>query len=167
MFDERYYLMKVNKLMVRLRTACLGHNTPLTAILPEKLQTAPLDKQAEQLAEQVLFALVRALPGKTHTPSELRRCRSWLQGTARYLLKKCPRSDHTFAGWKKLLELSRGLRSIIFADYDDPAAKELKESDPPELLNEFDLAVLWLLNIFVLTESPKALYRQLTDISST
>ena len=66
MFDERYYLMKVNKLMVRLRTACLGQDTPLTAILPAHLKTAPPDKQAAQLAEQVLFALVSALPGKEH-----------------------------------------------------------------------------------------------------
>lgn len=162
MLDERRYLLQVDKLMDRLRAACLGQNTPLTEILPAHLKTAPPDEQAAQLAEQMLFALVGALPGKEHTLHELQRCRTWLHGTARYLLEECHGDDHTFAQWKKLLELPLGARIIIFTNFADPAAKELTAASPPHLLQNFDLAALFLLNLQGRLSIPNTMYHALT-----
>lgn len=163
MLDERYYVQQVNKLMDELRAACLGQDTPLIEVLPARLKTALPDKQAAQLAEQVLFALVRAFSGKNHTPQELHRCRIWLRGSARYLLEECSGEDHTFAQWKKLMELPRGARMIVFTNFDDPSAQELKNGDSPSLLKEFDAAVWRLLKVRCLSEEALVVYRQLAD----
>ena len=159
--DERYYLMQVNKLLENLRATCLGQNTPLTDILPIHLKTAPLDKQAAQLAEQILFALVRVIPGKQHSPHELQRCRTWLHGTARYLLEQCNDADHTFAQWKKLLDQPKGVRLLLYTNFHDASSVELKNGDPPDLLREFDVAILWLLGTQGLAESAHTVYQKL------
>ena len=144
MTDEKQYLAQVERTAEQLRARCLGQDRPLADILPPHVKEKPAKDQAQYLAAQLQFALVRA-DGR-HVDADLqRRCRRWLEGMIRFLLEEAAEEDRTFARLIQLIGLSGAVRSIMLQDFPD-IDSELRSEDPPQLLREqLDLAIWWLL----------------------
>jgi len=106
------YLNRVDRLMEKLRAACLGQDTCLLATLPTYLLTESNERKAAHLARQIVFAL--AAVSDEGTPELYQRSWEWMYGAILYLLRECNKTDQTFAEIIRLMKLSYEVRQILF-----------------------------------------------------
>lgn len=145
MWDEWMYLKRVERTLNRLRSVCLGQDIISTEALPNHLRELPSEQQAERIADQILFSLLRV--SDEITPEERSRCQEWLYGTVLFLMIRCNQNEWTFREMKHLLEVSKGVRELLFEDLTGPEFQAMKEdkTPPKALRKELDHAVLVLL----------------------
>lgn len=146
MLYEQHYIKEVDKAMERLRAHCLGQNRKLVEVLPLHMRDKTTKEQAEQLAGQLLFALLSASYGAYCDGSQQTRCRQWLEDLICYLLEKCNEEDQTFYNLVRLVKSSRDVRNIMFEKYLDTES-DIRTHEPPQLLQELELAIWWLLGV--------------------
>lgn len=162
MLDEKFYLTQVEKTMDKLRAACLGQDIDLSSVLPQHFKNRSPEEQAKQLAEQITFVLVAAADYANKSLDQLPECRGWLYNVTLYLLQQCNEEDQTFAQMKKLIFLPQSIRRIMFLTFLEGSCKELLQDDPPPLLKEeFDIAILALLNAHGLFSRAKNMHASL------
>lgn len=121
---------------IQLRALCLGQSVRLTSILPSHVQAQPIEHQARQLSEQILFALAKMHEGEI-SPHQLSCSQNWLYGVSLYLLQECREEDQTFQEFKRLVNLPQHIRSVLFENFLS-APKALTEKEPPALLQNLD-----------------------------
>lgn len=146
MLYEQHYIKEVDKALERLRARCLGQNRMLVEVLPLHMKDKPTKEQAEQLAGQLLFALVNASYGTHCDGPQQARCRQWLEDLIRYLLEKCNEEDQTFYNLMRLVRSPTDVRNLMFEKYLD-AESDVRTHEPPKLLQKLELAIWWLLGV--------------------
>lgn len=160
--DNVLYLNRVDRMIDKLRAACLGQDTYLLDALPAHLRTESKEQCAAYLSRQILFALVIACDDDR--PSEqYERSREWLYETILYLLRECNKEDQTFYELGEIMKLSHGVRVLLlseksYAATDDSAL--CKDENMPWPLKEFDLAILVLLETLKLNQKMKQQYQK-------
>jgi len=143
---NEFYLNRVERTMEKLRAACLGQDTYLSAVLPPHLLTGSTEQQAAHLARQIVFALAAA--HDTGAAESYQRSYEWLYGTVLFLLRECNRVDQTFFEMIRLMKLSHGVREMLFDEKKESSTdyKAIREDgNMPEPLEEIDTAILCLL----------------------
>ena len=166
--NKELYLNRVDRLMDKLRAACLGQDTYLLDALPVHLKTESAECCAAYLSYQILFALVIACDDDR--PSEqYERSREWLYETILYLLRDCNKQDQTFYELGEIMKLSRGVRVLLLsgkphAATDYPAL--CKDETMPWQLKELDLAILILMETLKLNKKMKQQYQKTESLLS-
>lgn len=166
--DNVLYLSRVDRMMDRLRAACLGQDTQLLDVLPTHLRTESKERCAAYLSHQILFALVIACDDDR--PSEqYERSRKWLYEAILYLLRDCNQEDQNFYELGEIIKLSRGVKVLLLsgkphAATDYPAL--CKDENMPWPLKEFDLAILVLLETLQLNQRLKRQYQKTKSLLS-
>ena len=154
--EEQLYLQRVDQTLEQIRALCLGQSVRLTSILPSHVQARPIEHQARQLSEEILFALAKMYKGEI-SPQQLSHSRDWLYGVSLYLLQECREEDQTFQEFKRLINLPQHIRRILFENFLS-APKALTEKEPPALLQNLDGAIWYLLNVHELAAPAKEFY---------
>lgn len=144
MWSERLYLEKVNRTADLFRSACLAQDTALTNILPNHIKGQSKKEQANQIAEQLLFALAKTPAGKKTSSEELVLCRIWLREIIAYLLMECRVQDQTFQQLKQMVFLPKDVRMLIFLPFSKAETLEYLKTASPALFNELDHAIFWI-----------------------
>lgn len=146
MLYEQHYIKEVDKAMEKLRALCLGQDRKLVEVLPLHMRDKTTKEKAEQLAGQLLFALVNVSYGTHCDGPQQARCRQWLEDLICYLLDNCNEEDHTFYNLMRLVKCPTDVRNLMFEKYLD-AQSDVRTQGPPQLLNKLDLAIWWLLGV--------------------
>lgn len=162
--EEQLYLQRVEQTLEQLRALCLGQSVRLVSILPSHVQARPIEHQARQLSEQILFALVKMYEGEI-SPHQLSCSQDWLYGVSLYLLQECREEGQTFQEFKRLVNLPQHIRRILFENFLS-APKALTEKEPPALLQNLDGAISYLLNVHELAAPAKEFYGELFLLST-
>jgi len=151
--DERIYLAHVNKTLEYLRTRCLGQDTLMSDILPQAVRNRSLENQASQITETFLFALAKASGTTDFTAHKIAECRIWLYRAILHIFQTEEPEAHTFSTLKTLLFLPGNIRKHYFEFSPDQGMQTLYEQDPPCLLQNFDVALLWMLKVCKMNQS--------------
>ena len=158
--NKELYLNRVDRLMDKLRAACLGQDTYLLDALPVHLRSDSKERCADYLSRQILFALVIACDDDR--PSEqYERSREWLYETILFLLRECNKEDQTFYELGEVMKLSQGVRALLLSEKTGAATDYsalCKEETMPWPLKELDLAVLVLMEALNLNKKMKEKY---------
>ena len=158
------YLNRVDRLMEKLRAACLGQDTCLLAALPTYLLTESNERKAAHLARQIVFALA-AVSGEG-TPELYQRSWEWMYGSILYLLRECNKTDQTFAEMVRLMKLSFEVRQILFcgkAESKTDYSALCEDKEMPEPLEDAEVAILCLMESMKLGERMK---QRLAEVST-
>ena len=164
MRDEELYLHRVEKAIEQLRTKCLGQDTALAEVLPSHFKQASQGRQAAQIAEQITYSL--AAVSSQISPSELEESRQWLYGIVLYLLTNCNANDQSLGAIKRILEMPKQVRRILFLDADSQLYAVLREdAESPECLRDsFDAAVYRVLVSVERQKNAQEVYENLKEI---
>jgi len=158
--DKVLYLNRVDRMMDKLRAACLGQDTHLLDALPAHLKTASAECCAAYLSHQILFALVIACDDD-RASEQYERSREWLYEAVLFLLRECNQEDQTFYELGEIMRLSRGVRALLLSEKPHAATDYTalcKEETMPWPLKELDLAILVLMETLKLNEPMKEKY---------
>ena len=162
------YLNSVDRMMDKLRAACLGQDTHLLDALPTHLRTESKEHCAAYLSRQILFALVIACDDDR--PSEqYERSREWLYETILFLLRECNQEDQTFYELGEIMKLSQGVRVLLLSEKPHAATDYTalsKDETMPWPLKELDLAILLLLETLKLDKKMKQQYQKAESLLS-
>ena len=134
------YLQDVEDALGKLRSKALGQDLSYDILLPPKSEHWTAEEKAAYLTKRFLFALSKAEPVVSILP-ELEESRDWLYALVLFLEEKCSPPDHTFFAMKKIIELDEETRATLFGE----APYIALQADPPFLLGNFDLSILYLL----------------------
>ncbi len=130
------YITRVENATEKFRSMFLGQETPFSALLPRGGAGMNIEQQADELADLLLFAIIRL--GETF-PLLNEGIRTCLRTTILYLLEQCRPSDHTFADLRKLLALDKGIRELLF---EHPRYRALQDEALAPLPRWLDEALL-------------------------
>lgn len=158
---EHIYLSCVDKTLEHLRIRCLGQDTFMPDILPQAVRNQSLEDQASQIAETLLFALVKASGTTDFTAHKITECRIWLYRAILHIFQTEDREAHTFSTLKSLLSLPGNIRKRYFEFSPDQGMQVLYEQEPPCLLQNFDVALLWIFKVRGLGNEGKTLFAEL------
>ena len=117
LYEKRAYQIQVEKLINKLRAACLGQDISLTAILPERFKNSPPEEQVEQITDQILFTLTAVAKENHNSLEELPEARRWIRDVTLYLMTWCCEEDRTCRQLIRLLEQPRGVRMLVFNSF--------------------------------------------------
>lgn len=158
MEDEHIYLACVNKTLEHLRIRCLGQDILMPDILPQAVRNQSLEDQASQITETFLFALAKAGGTTDFTAHEITACRVWLYRAILHIFQTEQPEAHTFSTLKTLLSLPGNIRKHYFEFSPDQGMQTLYEQDPPCLLQNFDVALLWIFKVRGIGNEGKTLF---------
>ena len=153
MEDEYIYLAHVNKTLEHLRIRCLGQDTLMSDILSQAVRNQSLEDQASQITETLLFALAKASETTDFAAHEITECRIWLYHAISHIFQTEDSEDRTFSTLKTLLSLPGNIRKRYFEFSPDQGMQTLYEQEPPILLQNFDMALLWILKVCGMNQS--------------
>ena len=153
MVDEHIYLACVNKTLEHLRIRCLGQDILMPDILPQAVRNQSLEDQASQITETLLFALAKASETTDFAAHEITECRIWLYHAILHIFQTEEPEAHTFSTLKTLLSLPGNIRKRYFELSPDQGMQTLYEQEPPCLLQDFDVALLFMLKVCDLKHS--------------
>lgn len=153
MEGEHIYLACVNKTLEHLRIRCLGQDILMPDILPQAVRNRSLEDQASQITETFLFALAKASGTTDFTAHEITECRVWLYRAILHIFQTEEPEARTFSTLKTLLSLPGDVRKHYFEFSPDPGLQTLYEQEPPSLLQNFDVALLWILKVCGMNQS--------------
>ena len=162
------YLNRVDRMMDKLRAACLGQDTYLLDALPAHLRTESKEHCAAYLSHQILFALVIACDDD-RLSEQYERSRKWLYETILYLLRECNQEDQTFYELGEIMKLSHGVRVLLLSGKTAVATDYTalcKDEILPCPLKELDLAILVLMETLKLNKKMKQQYQKVETLLS-
>ena len=107
MLYEQHYIKEVDKAMEKLRARCLGQDRKLVEVLSLHMREKATKEQAEQLAGQLLFALVSASYGTHCDGPQQARCRQWLEDLIAIFWITATKKTRLFTIWYDLLRAPR------------------------------------------------------------
>lgn len=148
LYEKRAYQIQVEKLIDKLRAACLGQDISLTAILPDHFKNSPPEEQVEQIADQIFFTLTAVAKENHNSLEELPEARRWIRDVTLYLMTWCCEEDRTCRQLVRLLEQQKGVRMLIFSSFAlESGCHELTNETPPLILKNLEVAWLCLLEV--------------------
>ena len=152
----KMHIKDVDLTLEHFRALCLGQHKNLTDILPASLQGQALESQADFIARQLLFALIRVAKDSI-SAEQYQQAHKWLSTLILYLLREYRNYDQTFFNLHRLIFLPSDTRQILFENYNSPQKTFLLFNSPPDILRNFDVVTWWLLDTLKLTaEAEKA-----------
>ena len=164
LYEKRAYQIQVEKLINKLRAACLGQDISLTAILPECFKSSPPEEQVEQITDQILFTLSAVAKENHNSLEELPEARKWIRDVTLYLMTWCCEEDRTCRQLVRLLEQQKGVRMLIFSSFAlESGCHELTNETPPLILKNLEVAWLCLLDPHRLLDEPKTMFREFSS----
>ena len=125
----------------------------MSDILPQTVPNQSLEDQASQITETLLFALAKASETTDFAAHEITECRIWLYHAILHIFQTEETEDRTFSTLKTLLSLPGDVRKHYFEFSPDQGMQTLYEQDPPSLLQNFDVALLWMLKVCKINQS--------------
>ena len=142
------YIEEVNELTTKLRAHLLGQDARLEDLIPQALFDEPESKQANYLADRILFTLSRM--DHWFPPKELQCARNWLYEILLFLILECTEEDHTFANLMKIIRLSSTTRMSMFQHPERklPYPNLAQDRNLPVLLEDLELALLEVLPLY-------------------
>ena len=162
LYEKRAYQIQVEKLINKLRAACLGQDIPLTEILPERFKSSPPEEQAEQITDQILFALTAAAKENHSSLEALPEARRWIRDVTLYLMTWCCEEDRTCRQLVRLIELPKGVRMLVFSSFaQESSCHELTNGSPPQILKNLEVAWLCLLEVKGVLENVRSKFEGL------
>ena len=153
---EREYLESVTETLGEMRTCFLGQKEKLSVALPEHLKNVSPEEKAAYVAHRLIFCLV--IFSNEKRAEELQRGFKWLYSIILFLFEECPKEDHAFDNVIRISNLCLATRKCMFDD--ERYGILVSEEHSPELMEEYDLAVLHLLSAVHRTKASERRFRE-------
>lgn len=140
LYDE--YTQSLDKLLNDLRGICLGYHLPFSDVLPAHLQDLSDKEKAQQLAQQLSFALAYV---SNCTQQQINSAYHWFYEIFCFLYDHCPESDHVCSSFFKLYELDLETRQAIFHEWQEEALFVYSDPITPVSVSTLQQAVLHIM----------------------